>query len=247
MSMIRNIFVRRACVPAVLVMLSLAGCSRGVAWMDKQDQEMPLVQRAAARAAEGDVESAIRLYMKALDQVPGAARAHLDLAFLLQDTRKDYIGAIYHYHRYLDLRPDTEKRALVEERVRKAEQMFVADIAGPDRMADKVEALERENEVLHVQVGELRKRVIQRTSAVVTPEAEAVEAQQAAAAVTRPVHIAGRAAAVNTYQVKRGDTLTSIAADIYGDGNRWKEIQMANSDILGNASQVKVGQILVLP
>ncbi|MDA0989501.1 MAG: tetratricopeptide repeat protein, partial [Verrucomicrobia bacterium] len=102
------------------LVLAMAGCSRGVAWLDQRDQDLPLMQRAAARAAEGDVESAIRLYTKALDQDPDSARAHLDMALLQHDYKKDYVGAIYHYERYLELRPDTEKRSMIEERSRLA-------------------------------------------------------------------------------------------------------------------------------
>jgi len=220
----------------VAVVLAAAGCSRGVAWMDQKDQSLPLVQRAADRVAEGDIESAVRLYLKALEQEPNAARAHLDLAFLLQEHRKDYIGAIYHYRRYLELRPDAEKKDLVEERIRLAEQLFAADVLGPSRMSAKVAALERENETLKVRLQDLSSRIM---------STRRPESRPAAAAGT--VAPTAKADPVTTYRVKRGDTLSSIATDVYGDGNRWKDLQVANSDILGNSSQVRVGQVLVVP
>ncbi|MCE9613661.1 MAG: LysM peptidoglycan-binding domain-containing protein [Lentisphaerae bacterium] len=226
---------------AVLGLVCLSGCSRGVAWLDKRDQELPLVQRAAARASEGDVEAAIRLYGKALEQDPDAARAHLDLAFLLHDHVRDYVGAIYHYRRYLELRPGAEKQNLVEERVRLAQQSFAADVLGPNRIADKVAVLERDNAALRAQISMLSERLQMRSqSQGASASASAPEP------VTKPMHIAGRDA-VSTYRVKSGDTLTSIASEVYGDGKRWKDIQLANSDILGNSSQVRVGQVLVIP
>lgn len=217
------------------VVLAAAGCSRGVAWMDQKDLSLPLVQRAADRVAEGDIESAVRLYHKALEQEPNAARAHLDLAFLLQEHRKDYIGAIYHYRRYLELRPDAEKKDLVEERIRLAEQLFAADVLGPSRMSAKVAALERENETLKVRLQDLSSRIM---------STRRTESRPAAAGTVAPP---AKAEPVTTYRVKRGDTLSSIATDLYGDGNRWKDLQVANSDILGNSSQVRVGQVLVVP
>ena len=230
-------------VPICLVIL-FGGCSRGVAWLDKRDQELPLVQKAASRASEGDIDSAIRLYQKALEQSPDAARAHLDLAFLLDEHRKDYVDAIYHFRRYLELRPDAEKKSLVEERVRMAEQHFAAEILGPSRLADKATVLERENAVLKSQLATLSQRMTERPRPQGAAAAPTVRGSEP---VIRSTRIAGRGTTVSTYQVRRGDTLTSIASQVYGDGNRWKEIQLSNSDILGNSSQVKVGQVLVIP
>jgi len=36
------------------------------------------------------------------------------------------------------------------------------------------------------------------------------------------------------YAVQEGDTLTSIAQKIYGDGNEWHEIYIANTQVIGN-------------
>ncbi len=239
--------------------LALAGgCTRGVEWLDARDEQLPLVQRALDRAAKGDVDGAVRLYRRALDQEPAAARAHLDLAFLLQDHRKDYVGAIYHYRRYLELRPTAEKTALVEERMRLAEQLFAADVLGPTRMASKVATLEQENEALRRQVDELSSRLLAgRTSAAAASDTRAAS-DAAASDRTRTTRgtakptataatTAGARPVAKTYRVKRGDTLSSIAVTVYGDGNRWKDIQLANTDILGNSSQVQIGQVLVIP
>lgn len=237
-------------VTALLLALAVAlgGCSRGVAWMDRRDQEQPLVQRASARAAEGDIDSAIRLYSKALEQDPTTARAHLDLAFLLQDHRKDYIGAIYHYRQYLEMRPGTEKQDMVEQRMRMAEQRFATDILGPSRLADKAAALEHDNATLRAQLADLSRRLAARLQQPET--APRVSAPVVASAQpTSPIgtaKIPGRGQAM-TYRVKRGDSLISIAGEVYGDSARWKQIQTANSDILGNSNQVKAGQVLVIP
>lgn len=48
----------------------------------------------------------------------------------------------------------------------------------------------------------------------------------------------------DTYVVESGDTLFSIAEQLYGDGNRWPEIAEAN-DI--DETGIRVGQELVIP
>jgi len=52
---------------------------------------------------------------------------------------------------------------------------------------------------------------------------------------------------VKTYRVKKGDSLSSIAARIYGDKNKWKLIYSENRDILIQPNSLKTGQILIIP
>jgi nucleoid-associated protein YgaU len=49
------------------------------------------------------------------------------------------------------------------------------------------------------------------------------------------------------YVVKSGDTLSKIAKEVYGDGNRWREILEANKDQIENPSVIRPGWELQLP
>lgn len=51
----------------------------------------------------------------------------------------------------------------------------------------------------------------------------------------------------DTYQVRRGDTLSSIAADLYGDATAWRRIFEANSDILDSPEDLIPGMVLKVP
>jgi nucleoid-associated protein YgaU len=56
------------------------------------------------------------------------------------------------------------------------------------------------------------------------------------------------AAAAGTYTVQSGDTLSSIAAKVYGDSKLWKRIFEANKDAIGaDPGNLKVGQMLRVP
>lgn len=48
-----------------------------------------------------------------------------------------------------------------------------------------------------------------------------------------------------TYTVQRGDTLSKIARDVYGDAHKYPLIQKANN--IANANHIWVGQVLVIP
>ncbi len=212
-----------------------SGCDSRIGWMDHKEEAEPLMQRAALRANEGDVDSAIRLYHKVLRDDPAVARAHLDLGLLLHDFKKDYVGAIHGYRRYLELRPAAEKRSMIEGRIRQAEQQFAASILVPGKQFDRISDLQEENMRLRQEIDRLSRR-----------------AATVARADTPPVTRRGRARTetarrVTTYRVKRGDTLSSIADSVYGDVHRWKEIQVANADVLGNSEVVKVDQLLIIP
>lgn len=49
------------------------------------------------------------------------------------------------------------------------------------------------------------------------------------------------------YVVQKNDTLYSIARQFYQNGNRWKEIQAANSDLLKGSSKIFPGMTLRIP
>jgi len=49
------------------------------------------------------------------------------------------------------------------------------------------------------------------------------------------------------YEVKRGDTLSSIANDLYEDSSRWKLIHRANIEQISDPNLIYIGQILKIP
>lgn len=50
-----------------------------------------------------------------------------------------------------------------------------------------------------------------------------------------------------TYTVKKGDTLSKIAKEVYGDKNEWRNIYEANKNTIKNANILYAGQQLILP
>lgn len=54
-------------------------------------------------------------------------------------------------------------------------------------------------------------------------------------------------AAVNTYTVQKGDTLSKIAKEVYGNAMKYPVIFEANKPMLTSADDIRVGQILTIP
>ena len=100
-------------VLAALAIALAAGCGRADA--ERRDAGDRYLRRAlAARQAE-DVDGAIRWCEKALRRRPDLAAAHRELALMQDHFKQDRLAALYHYRRYLELRPDSAERADVEE------------------------------------------------------------------------------------------------------------------------------------
>ena len=147
--------VRQPMAWAALAAL-LAGCRPDVATQDAHDRETPLFRRALEREQVGDVDGAIRAYEETLLASPRLVSAHLHLALLLQDCRKDYMGAVYHYRQYDALRPNSEKRDLVKDRIHMSEQLLAAQLLNRGDVA-----VNRDQQKLIVEINRLNQRLSQ--------------------------------------------------------------------------------------
>lgn len=304
------------------LLLPFAGCGRA-GYLDEKERNNRLLAKAYEMVDLGEYDAASLLFRKTLDTHPTMARPHLDLALVLHDRQKDYLRAIYHYNRYLELRPGTEKDDMIRARMQQAERAFVASRVtvngadGPSAMQlldennslrSRVESLEktvaaREKELVAFRESErrrLRDQVMTGGTAAVTgavppvvvdaplaekqgldratlepvsePAVEPVSPPVPIKTVTRPVvpeasqevtiglpslpskpsvtvpsNTVDEVAIVRTYTVQRGDTLSRIAFKVYGDATRWRGIQEANSAVLGDSVNVRVGQVLIIP
>ncbi len=56
-----------------------------------------------------------------------------------------------------------------------------------------------------------------------------------------------KAAEPRIYVVQRGDSLSKIAKEVYGNAGRWKEIFEANRDQIQDPSLIRPGQELRIP
>ncbi len=50
-----------------------------------------------------------------------------------------------------------------------------------------------------------------------------------------------------TYTVRQGDTLTSIASQVYGDASLWRDIFEANRDQLSSPEALRAGMTIRIP
>lgn len=247
-------------VVLIIAAVLFSGCSRPVATLDDSDFRDPMIRKAQSKVRQGDKDGAVDCLNRALERRPDLAQAHLSLALLYDDYKKDYVRAIYHYERYLELRPVAQKRGLIEDLIRKAKVSFAASLSEQfSETGKKMQALEEENSRLKTNLREVRENLAKRVGGGKPREAphdkdalklarqggQVPPAQNAAAASDQQAQIIAPASTV--YCVQAGDTLSLISAKMYHDPRKWKAILDANSTNLVSQDRLRTGQILIIP
>ena len=228
-----------------LVLLLCAGCG-GARSRDRREEDHPLLQRARAEMEAGRVTEARLQYEELLEKEPRLARAHLELGQLYENDQEDYVSAIYHYRRFLELRPETEKRELLEEIIRSAYQLLGASLPNPPEHAVVSARLKRENNMLRHRLSLLASAAVSTTEPVEAPPSPAPSMPVVEDVVPLPTPAPAKLA-IRTYEVKRGDNLSRIAVRVYGKGSAWRKILEANKDQLESPDDLKPGQTLLIP
>lgn len=277
-------------VGLLLSVIVINGCAR-VGVRDDNERSNRIVARAYEMLELERYDEAVRLFEKTLDVYPTMARPHLDLAMVLHEQKQDYISAIYHYRRYLRLRPGTEKFDMIESQIARAEQaLFEAyrdsrpintadgnvdfdEIALEVRsqLESRLQAysnqlvslqqdlqaaqsnvstlsvinsgLESERDRLATDVEVLKQR-LEDTRSIASRDVVAASGNDRLPVVVPNI---AEESAPRTYTVKPDDSLSVIAYKVYGDAARWRQIQNANRDVLGNSVDLRIGQVLVIP
>lgn len=130
--------------------------STGCGSRDQREQRDPLLRRAQAKKAANDIEGAVETYLKVIEKKPRLARAHLELGWIYDHDLNDYVRAIYHYQRYLELRPDAKERDLVQDLIHNARLSFAASLPDqPNAAVRRIRMLEEENQILRAEIARL--------------------------------------------------------------------------------------------
>lgn len=228
-----------ACL-SLLALAALPGCSPS----GRDDSELrdPLIRQARAREREGNKDMALAILNRALARKPALGQAHLDAALLYDRHKQDYIRAIYHYGRFLELRPATDKRTMIEELIRQARMAYGASVVDQEYNLDhRIRQLREENERLKHDLREVRANLAQIRLQSRGAAAPAAPTPAPAAAAAVPPY------AGQSYRVQPGDTLTKIAARLYRNPRKWTVIFEANRDKLTGPEKLAAGQILRIP
>ena len=239
-------FARAGALAALLILAAAAGCRR--ASDDQREARNRHMRRALAAKDAQDIDGAIEWCERALERKPDLALAHRELALMLDGFREDYVAAIYHYQRYLDLRPDTPNREAVEELIRHARMNFAAQIgATPDEWQRDLQVRNDRIRALETELALWRSGEIQAAAASASPPAASPAVPAARVQAPAPGASEAPPPAVRTHVVSAGETLGTISSRYYGSPAQWNRIFDANRDRIQNPNNVRVGTALVIP
>jgi tetratricopeptide (TPR) repeat protein len=204
----------------------LADCNRMIT-----PRQTQLAKDADAKAAEGSYTNAINLYEAALDGSASSAEVHYKLALIYDDKMNDPLNALHHFKRFLTLEPSGKRAQEVKGFMKRDELTLLTNLTG-DSMVPRSELVRLTNENLR-----LRQQIGERWAE-----------QKAAARVKRkPNEKIARTGKERSYTVQPGDTLASISRKFYKSSVSWQRILDANADLLSKPSDLKPGQMLVIP
>jgi len=238
-------------LPLCIVALMLCGCEKDSQSLDAREERDPLVKTGQSYVEIKDWNKAEEAFKQAIENDPRMARPHLELAMIYQQYKVNYIHAIYHYDRYLELRPDSAKADLINEqklKVAKALQnTLISNSPEVKQVVSQLKALQQEN-------AELKRRLAGGAGAT-APETTAAESPASAPekTVTQTVPKTAQstadkpAAKHQVYHVVAGDTLSKIANKFYGDSGKYEIIYEANRDTMKSMNDLRVGQTIVIP
>ena len=154
-------------LPALLgaLALGLAGCGGNERLSSAAEVDEPAYREGQALLKSGRKQEALNAFLKVIDQRgEDAAESHLEAGLLYLQHINDPLSAIYHFRKYLALRPNSPQASLVKQRITAATRDFARTLPAQPlenqlQRVDLVAALDRlkqENQSLKQELADLK-------------------------------------------------------------------------------------------
>jgi LysM repeat protein len=141
----------------VLASVLVGGCSPDAFLVTDEDRERNFLRAKDAERLR-DYEAAAEFYERALEKNPRSSVAHLGYATLCEAQLRRYAEAVYHYQRFLRLKPDDPKADGIRSRVTNCTERLATSVPlviRSETIARDLEAVRRENLSLRAEVTNL--------------------------------------------------------------------------------------------
>lgn len=171
-------------VAAAALALALAGCGDGGRQSYATEVDEPYYRQAEQMKRAGRQQEALSAYLKVIEKRgDDAPESHLEAGLVYAQHIRDPIAAIYHFRKYLSLRPNSAQAPLVRQRIDAAIRDFARTLPAQPldtqvQRVDLIAAMDKlklENDLLKQQVADLQAG----RSLAASPEAPAARAESA--------------------------------------------------------------------
>ena len=241
--------------------LLYGGCRGKPVDLVSEEQEKHYL-RGKSLLKEGRKQEALSAFLRVIEKRYDAAESHLETGQLYLNHIRDPIAAIFHFRKYLALKPDSPQARLVRQLIDTAKKEFARTLpAKPFEnelerldLMELINQVKSENLVLKRQLFQAKQRIRELSkSGDLSSDHNFVSAAENAHDIeggdenSTSGQVSGNDPIPATYLVQPGDNLNRISIKVYGTSGRWMDIYQANRDRLASPHDLKVDQELRLP
>jgi tetratricopeptide (TPR) repeat protein len=240
-------------VSAALGCCLLGGCTPSGSSTAEENETHFL--KGKARVSGLDFRGAIESFEEALVVNPRSAAAHFQLGWLYAEREADPAAAIYHYQKFLQLRPAAENAEIVRQHIFRLKQDLakaMLPLPATPGVQREFEQLAEENRRLRLEIERLKGYLTARGFSTTNPPDLSELEPSGAAAATRaaPDQAASRGAAseparttaTRTHRVQSGESPMAIARRY---NVRLDAFMSANPGL--NPRRLQIGQLVNVP
>jgi len=112
---------------ACLYVLSAGGCDFGKAEVVKETSE-PHFLRGQEELRRGNISEALSAFLKVSEKRRDAPESHFELGRIYLEHMNDPNTAIYHFKKYLELKPNSPSSPMVRQMIETAQKKFAASL-----------------------------------------------------------------------------------------------------------------------
>lgn len=242
---------------AVVCGLALCGCNPpGQSAADEEKEPQFLIGRSRVNAM--NYAGAIEAFEQALEKNPQSAAAHFELGWLYAEKESDAAAAIYHYQKYLKLRPSANNMETIKQHLFRLKQELakgVLPVPASNELQKQLEQMAEDNRRLNEELDRLKASVAVSTPQhsryvasppVVRPDRSTQTATPRViapvATTTSPRQAASSSVSHRQHHIRAGDTPSAIARRY---NVRLESLLLANPSL--DPRRLQVGQNLVIP
>jgi len=232
----------------------LSGCVPSASSAGEENEAHFL--KGKARVSGMDYRGAIESFDEALEVNPRSAAAHFELGWLYAEKELNPASAIYHYEKYLQLRPAADNSEVIKQHIFRLKQDLakaVLPLPSTPGVQREFEQIVEENRRLHDELERLKSFLAARGLSVTNPvsgnETETRPTAGTSGSVgprtppTRDIPPpATRAVAGRTHRVQAGESPAAIARKY---NVKLDAFMAANPGL--NPTRMQVGQVVNVP